>query len=543
MRNRQVESRSLWRGIPLRNTPPPVLLAPALIVGAALLLPPVYLAVRTLGGGEELWDLLFRVRVAGILGRTLLLVVSVSAACVVLSLPLAWLTTRTDLPWRRVWTVLTSLPLVIPSYVAGFIVVVALGPRGMLQGALEGPLGVERLPSIYGFAGAMLTLTMLSYPYVFLTVRAALQRMDPALEESARGLGLGPLETFFKVVLPLLRPALGTGALLVGLYTFSDFGAVSLLRYETFTWAIFSQYESALDRTLGAGLSLVLMVLALAWVALEFVSRGRSRYHSTSAGASRPPTTIRLGRWRWPALGLCALVSLFALGLPVGILIYWVVRGVAGGEPLDPLWEAARNSLYISALAALAATAASLPVGLLSVRYPSGTSGWGLLSGVLERLGYVSFALPGIAIALALVFFGANYAGPLYQSIGLLLLGYVVLFLSPTLGAVRSTLLQMNPRVEEAARSLGRSPLGAFTSVTIPVARPGIMAGASLVFLLTMKELPATLILSPTGFTTLATSVWSFTSEAFFARAAMPALLLIILSGIPLALMMLRERR
>ena len=232
-----------------------------------------------------------------------------------------------------------------------------------------------------------------------------------------------------------------------------------------------------------------------------------------------------------------------SLGVPVGILIYWVVRGVSAGEPLDPLWEAARNSVYISALAALAATAAALPIGLLSVKYPTGNSGWGMLSGLLERLGYVSFALPGIAIALALVFFGANYGGIIYQTIWLLLLGYVALFLSPALGAVRSTLLQINPRVEEAARSLGRSPVGAFTSVTLPAAKPGIVAGASLVFLLTMKELPATLILSPTGFSTLSTSVWSFTAEAFFARAAMPALLLIVLSGIPLAVMMFRERR
>ena len=516
---------------------PPVILLPALVVGAALLLPPVYLLVRSVGGGSELWDLLFRARVAAILGRTMLLVLAVTAASVAIALPLAWLTARTDLPLRRTWAVLTSLPLVIPSYVAGFVVVVALGPRGMLQGALEGPFGIESLPSIYGFAGAMLTLTFLSYPYVLLTVRAALQRMDPALEESARGLGLGPVAVFFRVVTPLLRPAVGAGALLVGLYTLSDFGAVSLLRYETFTWAIFSQYESSLDRTLGAGLSLALVALALAWVALEFVSRGRSRYYSASSSATRPAPTLALGRWRWPAVGLCVSVTGVGLGLPVGILIYWVVRGVMAGESLDPLWAAARNSVYVSALAALAATTAALPVGLLSVRHP----GW--LSGMLERLGYVSFALPGIAIALALVFFGANYAGILYQTIGLLLLGYVALFLSPALGAVRATLLQMNPRVEEAARSLGRSPLGAFTSVSLPAARPGIVAGASLVFLLTMKELPATLILSPIGFTTLATSVWSFTSEAFFARAAMPSLLLIILSGVPLALLMLRERR
>ena len=249
----------------------------------------------------------------------------------------------------------------------------------------------DRLPSIYGFTGAFLVLTLLSYPYVLLTARAALQRMDPALEESARGLGLGPVATFFRVTLPLLRPSLGAGVLLVGLYTFSDFGAVSLLRYETFTWAIFTQYESALDRTLGAGLSMVLVVLALAWVALEFVSRGRSRYHSTSSGTERPPSVMPLGRWRWPAIGFCALVSLVSLGLPVGILIYWVVSGVSAGEPLDPLWEAARNSVYISALAALVVTAAAMPIGLLSVKYPTSNSGWGALSGLLERLGYVSF--------------------------------------------------------------------------------------------------------------------------------------------------------
>lgn len=515
---------------------PLVILIPALLVGAALLLPPVYLAVRSLAGGGELWELLFRERVAQILIRTILLVIGVTAASIAVALPLAWLTARTDLPFRRVWAVLTSLPLVIPSYVAGFVVVVALGPRGMLQGALEGPLGIDRLPSIYGFTGSMLTLTFLSYPYILLTVRAALLRMDPALEESARGLGLSPLAAFFRIVAPLLRPAVGAGALLVGLYTLSDFGAVSLLRYETFTWAIFTQYESSLDRTLGAGLSLVLALLAMGWVALEFLSRGRSRYYST-AGAARPAPPVRLGPWRWPALTLCAAVTAIALGLPVAILIYWVVRGVIAGESLEILWTAARNSVYLSALAAAAATAAALPVGLLSTRHP------GMLSGLLERLGYISFALPGITIALALVFFGANYAGLLYQTIGLLLLGYTALYLSPALGAVRSSLLQINPRIEEAARGLGRSPLTVFAAITLPAARPGIVAGASLVFLLVMKELPATLILSPPGFTTLATSVWSYTSEAFFARAAMPALLLIILSGGPLALLMLREQR
>ena len=144
---------------------------------------------------------------------------------------------------------------------------------------------------------------------------------------------------------------------------------------------------------------------------------------------------------------------------------------------------------------------------------------------------------------MALVFFATNYALPIYQTTGLLVLAYVVLFLSPAIGPVRTSLLQINPRLEEAARGLGRAPMSALASVTLPIARPGLLAAASLVFLLTMKELPATLILGPTGFNTLATSIWSAASEAFFARAAIPALLLIAASAIPLAILMLRERR
>ena len=510
---------------------------PAAGVAALLLLPVVYLVLRTLGAGTEAWDLLFRLRVLQILGRTVLLVVTVSLGSIALAVPLAWLTVRSDLPYRKIWAVLAALPLVIPSYVGGFVVVVALGPQGMLQGLLDGPFGIERLPDIHGFPGAFLTITFLSYPYVLLTVRAALQRMDPSLEETSRSLGFGPWPTLLRVTLLQLRPAIAAGTLLVGLYTLSDFGAVSLLRYETFTWAIFVQYESALDRTLGAALSLVLVGFALGIVAAESLTRGRSRYYSSGSGAARPSVPVRLGRWRWPAVAFCAAVAIASLALPVSILGYWVVRGVAAGEPLLIVWGNIWNSMYVSALAAVAAVAASLPIAIVSVRYP------GLFSTLVERVTYIGFALPGIAIALSLVFFGAKNATPLYQTVGLLIFAYVVLFLSPAVGAVRTSLLQISPHMEEAARSLGRSPLRVFSSVTIPLVRPGIISGAALVFLLTMKELPATLILSPVGFTTLATSIWAATSEAFFAQAAAPALLLILASSIPLAFLMLRERR
>jgi iron(III) transport system permease protein len=501
------------------------------------LLSPAYLIVRTLGAGAEAVDILFRMRVLEILLRTLLLIVVVTGGCIALAVPLAWLTVRTDLLFRRAWEVITLLPLVIPSYVAGFIVVVALGPKGMLQKLLEGPFGIERLPDIYGFPGAMLVLTLLSYPYVLLTVCAAMWRLDPALEETSRGLGYSSWATFRRVVLPLLRPSIATGGLLVALYTLSDFGAVSLLRYETFTWAIFVQYGAALDRTLGAVLSLALVAVALGLVALEALARNRSRYYRSDQGASRPTSLVRLGRWRWPALVFCSGVVLFSLVLPMSVLGFWVARGVSSGEPLLLIWDAVRNSLYVSALAAGVTVIAALPIAILAVRFP------GVLSALLERIAYIGFALPGIAVALGLVFFGANYALPLYQTLGMLVLAYLVLFLPTAVVAVRASLLQVSPSMEHAARSLGRSPLQVLTSVTLPLVRPGILSGAALVFLLTMKELPATLILSPIGFNTQATSIWSAASEAFFARAAAPALLLILASSLPLAFLTLREKK
>lgn len=516
---------------------PAIVWVPAIAVAGALLLPLVYLIVRTVGAGTDAGDVLFRLRILDILWRTLLLVGAVSAVSILLALPLAWLTVRTDLPLRRAWAVLTALPLVIPSYVGGFIVIVALGPRGMLQKLLDGPFGVDRLPDIYGFPGAMLALSFLSYPYVLLTVRAALLRLDPALEESSRGLGHNRWSTFFRVTLLQLRPAIAAGALLVGLYTLSDFGAVSLLRYETFTWAIFVEYESNLDRTLGAAMSLALVVLALSIVTGEALTRGRSRYYSSGPGTTRPPAIVRLGYWRWPSLAFCAFIISVSLLVPMSILGYWLFRGVSAGEPLLIHWDAAFNSLYVSALAAVAAVVAALPITTLSVRYP------GLVSALLERATYIGFALPGIAIALALVFFGVNYAPPLYQTTGMLIFAYVVLYLSPAVGAARASLLQVSPRMEEVALTLGRAPLGVFSSVTLPLIMPGIVSGAALVFLLTMKELPATLILSPIGFTTLATSIWAAASEAFFARAAASALLLILVSSVPLGFLMLRERR
>lgn len=521
---------------PMRRsgTPTPVLLL-AMVVAAAVLLPPVYLVVRTAGAGADAWALVANGRTATILARTLVLVCIVTAVATAIAVPIAWLTVRTDLPLRRPLAVVTALPLVVPSYVYAFAVVVALGPRGMVRDWLA-PLGVERLPEIYGLPGAALTLSLMTFPYVLLPVRAAMARLDPSLEDAARGLGRGALRTFTRVTLPLLRPAIVAGALLVALYTLTDFGAVSLLRYQTFTWAIYVQYESAFDRTVAAALSLVLVVLTVGIVVGEVTSRGRARHYRVTPGGQRRTQPARLGAWRWAAFAFVGGVALVSLAAPLGVLGYWLARGVSGGEAFGVLLGPARNSLYVSGLAAVTAAAASVPVALVAAR----RSGW--LGVGLERVTYLSFGLPGVAVALAFVFFATSAALFLYQTIALLVLAYTVLFVPAAVGATQAALRQVSPRLEEAARGLGATPWQAFRRVTLPLTSRGVLAGAVLVFLLTMKELPATLILAPVGFTSLATSIWNAASEAFFARAAAGALLLILVASLPMAFIVARER-
>ncbi|HEU0073852.1 MAG TPA: iron ABC transporter permease [Dehalococcoidia bacterium] len=512
------------------------MLLPALVIALFAVSPVLYLILRFSEAGSDAFDLIFNSRTLATLVRTVQLGAAVFLLSAALSLILGWLTVRTQLPWRRFWSVVTVLPLVIPSYVGALTVIQALGPRGLLQQSLEG-IGVDRLPEIYGFSGAVFTLTLLTYPYLLLSIRTALWGMDPSMEESSRLLGRGPVSTFLTVTLPQLKPALAGGGLLVVLYTMSDFGAVSLLRYDSFTSVIYAQYQLAFDRTLAAATSLVLVVLAFSLVAAEAASRGRSRYYKSTADASRRSGLAKLGRWRWPAIALCSTVALLSLVVPLAVLVYLFQQGVSAGESFQSVWRAAGNSLYASGLAAVATVAAAAPIALLSVRY-GGRAAW-----FIERASYAGFALPGIVVALALVFFGIRYAQPLYQSMTMLVVAYVVLFLPVALGGLRTALLQVHPHLEDAARTLGKTSLQAFLSVSVPLLRPGIITSVALVFLVTMKELPATLILGPTGFSTLATVTWTDATAALLSRSAFAALILVAASAVPMAAMIYWERR
>lgn len=503
-----------------------------LVVLAVVLVPLGHLLWRALTASEAAQQVLLSRRTLGLLANTSLLTAAVTISATALGVATAWLTVRTDLAGRRTWATLCSLPLVIPSFVGGFVLISALGPRGLLADLLA-PLGVERIPSLAGFPGAWLALSLFTYPYVHLVVAAALRSLDPAQEEAARALGASPRRAFRTVVLPQLRPAATAGALLVALYTLSDFGAVSLMRFDAFTRVIYAQYQGRLDRTPAAVLALLLVLMALAILWVESHTRGRATYHGRRP--PRPAMPVHLdGRARWTALTFLAGLVFLALALPVGVLGFWLVRGVVNGEPLRLVWRAAGGSLGVSLAAGVAAMVVAAPAAMLVVRYRSRASG------LLERSFYVVYALPHITVGLALVFFAANYVPVLYQSFFLLAVAYVALFLPQATGAGRAALLQVSPHLEEAARSLGKSPLGTIATVTAPLMGRGLVAGGALVFLTSMKELPATLLLRPTGFDTLAVRVWSAANDAFFARAAAPALLLLAVSAVPMYLLISR---
>lgn len=520
-----------------RKSAPLVLwLGSSLVIGLVVL-PVVYLGLRVATNNNQVLQLLQSSNMLRTLARTLGLAIAVSLSSVLIAVPLAWLTTRSDLPLRKMWALLTVLPMVIPSYIGAYLFVAAFASGGLLSAWLTRFLGAGRMPSIYGFSGSWIVLTLLCYPTVLLAVRAALLGLDPRLEEVSRSLGTSNWQTFWRVTFPQLWPALGGSSLLVGLYVLRDFGAVSMLRYDTFTRVIYIQYKSAFDRSSAAGLALILALLSLLMLALEMRLRSRMQNDHLAQPDRRnvhPP--VLLGKWRWPALLLTAAIVVLALALPLGVLLYWLVRGLIAGEVLVSLWGNTGNALLASGLAALATTAAALPVALLVVRYPGRASRW------VERLSYSGYGLPGIVIALALVFFVSNFALPLYGSLLVLIAAYMILFLPQATGSISTSLLQVHRSLEEAARSLGRKPGDVFLQITLPLIRPGLYSGAAMVFLTTMKELPATLLLSPLGFSTLATSVWSSISEAFFAQAAAPALLLVLVSSLPLAFFMKSEK-
>ncbi|MES3631053.1 MAG: iron ABC transporter permease [Longimonas sp.] len=521
--------RTLWRD-QLRDRW--YLLLPVAFVVIGVLIPLGYLLIRAFqADASELYALVVRMRNLELLWNTLALTGGVLAGTVLLAFPLAWLTTRTDLPGKRALTWLGVLPLAIPGYVMAYALLGATGSQGVIAETIGLPL--DRLS---GYTGAWVALSLGTFPYLFLNLRTALLGLDPAIEESAQALGYPRWQVFLRVVLPQLRPAFLAGGLLVGLHVIGDFGVVSLMRFETFSYALYLQYAASYDRIYAAWLALMLLALTIAVLFLEARLLKGLLYHRTGTGTGRQATPLRLGAWTAPAYGFVGAVGLASVVVPVATIIYWMSASVDVGVPWGGLASALWDSFSASAPAALLAATLAIPVAYLSVRMPS------QLTSGLERVAYLGYATPPLAFALALIVFTLQVLPFAYQTLGLLIVAYALHFMAEAIGPIRSSMYQAPPNVEEAARSLGRTPMQAFVSVTLPLLRPGITVSIAFVFLSAMKELPITFLLSPMGFETVALNVWSYANEAMFASAAPYALAIMAFSAAFVGLLLVREK-
>ncbi|MBP2367946.1 ABC transporter permease [Pseudonocardia parietis] len=496
-----------------RRRVPRLLLLAATAAAAVAALPLVWLFVRVADADpQRVLLLLARERTVTLVVNSAVLVACVSVGCLVLGVLTATLLVRIRLPRPGLWWVLAALPLAVPSYLLAFSV-----------------LAVR--PEARGLGPLVVVLVLACTPYVTLPAAAALRIADTGPEDAARTLGRGPVAAYCRVTLPQVLPAALAGTLLAALYTLSDFGAPALLRYESFTWAVQAAYEGTVDRTGAAVTALVLTVLTLFLVIAERAARRRfTRAPATTAVHRIPP--VRLGR-AGTASAVCGLGAVAALTLagPPAVLVGRIVA--AGGIDVDwvRLAAAARSTLLLAGAAALLAVLLALPVGVLAARYR------GRAVAAVEATAYLGQGLPGVVVGLSLVFFSLAVLPGLYQTAPVLVLAYVVLFLPKALGATRSAVERVPVESEEVSRTLGRSATATWWTVTAAQAWPGVAAGGLLVMVTAMKELPATLMLRPTGTDTLATQLWAQTSLGAHGAAAPPALALLLLACVPAALL------
>ncbi|MGK7294832.1 MAG: ABC transporter permease [Candidatus Wenzhouxiangella sp. M2_3B_020] len=482
-------------------------------VALAVLAPIAVLVVLALGAELDLGG-----QVAGIVFNTVTLTLLTVFGAVLIGVPLALVTAHTDLPGRSIWLALLAAPLAIPSYIGAFAFFAAFGPGGEIQALTGLPT-----PPVRGLPGAALVMTLYTYPFVLLTTRASLRQLDGGMVDAARSLGLSLPAAIRRVVLPRVRSGVAAGALLVALYTLSDFATPAILRLDTFTRIIYVEYNAfGLDRA--ALLSLQLLALVAVVLVLESRVGTEREMPGRRMELELAPTA------RWSVTAGMVLVMAAALALPAAVFGVWLWREGAGN--FDPIlvW----NSAYPATLAAVCAVLVALPVAYAA---SAGTLGrW------LERIATLGFGIPGIVMGTALVYVGLRIDF-LYQTLALLVIGYVLRFLPLAVGAIRTSVGRVEGNLLGAARSLGASRFEAFRRVGLPLILPGVIAGGALVFLEAMRELPATLLLRPTGLETLTTELWRVYEAGYFGRAAVPGLLLIGVSAVALVVMLSGEDR
>ena len=518
----------------------------AFLAAAVVIFPILIILVQwgTLGTGEqEIWQHLFDTKLDRLALNTLLLVLGVGAGVLLLGVSLAWLTTICDFPGRRLFEWALMLPLAIPGYVMAFVFLGIMNYSGPVQTLLRNSFGQDAwFPDVQGAVGVILILSLVLYPYVYLLSRSAFLNQGRKMMDAGRLLGLGRVQAFFRVAIPVARPAIVAGLALALMETLADFGAVSVFNYDTFTTAIYNAWNGLFNLTVAAQLASLLLLFVGVTLVLEKQSRDRARY-SQDGGKSSMALYKLEGPAAVAATVFCSLVLLAAFMIPFGQLLIWMLE--AGFGDLDERYLGfLGHTLGLGFMAGFAAVGLSVLLAFVK-RLPAAPmmKRWTDLSIRLATLGY---ALPGsvlaVGIMLGFTFIDRTLGTILGTSVFALVIAYCCRFLAVAFAPVDAGLEQVRPSIIDAARSLGAGPGRLLRQVIMPLIRPGLITAFTIVLVDVMKEMPATLIMRPFGWDTLAVRIYTMTTEGQWERAALPAVTLIIIGLVPVY-MLIRSAR
>lgn len=531
----------------------PLWWATALLIGLAVLAPLASLAWTALSGGVSHWSHLARYVLPQALSNTLLLLAGVGLVTGVVGTGCAWLVSAHDFPGRRVLQWALLLPLAVPTYIVAYAYVDLLHPIGPLQTAIRALLGYDsprefRLPDLRSMTGAVLVLSAVLYPYVYLSLRAMFMTQPARLLEVARSLGEGPWGAFRRVALPMARPALAVGLSLALLEVLNDIGGSEFLGVTTLTVSIYTTWVTRSDLGAAAQIACAMLTLVLALVLLERLGRRRTRQGTSQS--MRPMQPVRLTGVRAGMATLAAMLPvLLGFVVPAGYLAAEAFKRARAGHGLSAqLLSGALNSAGL----ALGVTAITVAAGLVVAWAARQPAGGGAARGWLARLASMGYAIPGtvlaigvLAPAIAVDGWVADVLGlrglPLLSLGAVLLAACVLRFLTIPVGSVEAGLARLPGQLEQASRSLGETPLGTLRRVHLPLLRPALVASGLLVFIDVMKELPTTLLLRPANFETLATLLYAEASRGSYEHGALAALL-IVLVGLPAVLLLSRAQ-
>jgi iron(III) transport system permease protein len=516
-------------------------------VSAALALPVLAVLSSLSTPRPDVWQHLWRTQLVELVGNTLVLLAGVGAGTLVLGALLAWLVVAFRFPGRAFFEWALILPLALPAYVIGFAFLGLFDFAGPLQTWLRGHFGPGAgLPELRSRGGVILTMTLVFYPYVYLLARAAFREQGAATLETARSLGRTRQRAFLEVALPMARPSLVAGVSLAMMEALADFGTVATFGYRTLTEAVYRVWLGMFDRTAATQLASLLLLFAFLLLTLERGLRGRARFvQSHRRGAGVVPAPLR-GLPALAATAVCAGTLGLAFVMPVGQLLVWAVGALATGDPLPRFTALLANTVLLAGLAAVVACLLALGLTYATRLHPSA------LVRVATRFATMGYALPGSVIAVGVLAPVAAFDHGLARArevvlgtpVGLLLTGsavtllfaYVVRFLAVSFQTIDASLTKIPSSLDDAARSLGVGVTATLRRIHLPLLRGGLLTALILVFVETMKEMPATLLLRPFGLDTLAVGVWERTSESLWAEAAVPALAIVAVGLLPVFL-------